>query len=223
MMAKKNLAEEKKLTAEQKMIGSVSSFAQKYRIIIIVLAAVIVVGIITAIVIVNLNENARNKAQLRIAELEEEYSTVLAAEAQDWSSLASELEAMIKGSSYASVKAAYLLGMVRYQQEDYAGAQAAFEQAYGLNTKIYLASLSLVNAAACAEEGGDTAKALELYNKVYSDYPESGSASKALFNVARIYYQQGNTQLAKATFEQVTDYYPNSEYGKLALNISNVL
>ncbi len=35
--------------------------------------------------------------------------------------------------------------------------------------------------------------------------------------------QQGNDQLAKATFEQVADYYPSSEYGLLAKNIANVL
>jgi TolA-binding protein len=35
--------------------------------------------------------------------------------------------------------------------------------------------------------------------------------------------QQGNTQLATATFAQVADYYPSSEYGLLAKNLVNVL
>jgi len=222
-MANKNLSKEEKLTAEEKMIGNVSNFFQKNRMAIIICCAVVVVGIIAAIIAVNAVSSSKDKAQIRIYELEQQYGKLLADENPDWASLETELASMVKGSSYASVKASYLLGLVYYDQEKYADAQAAFEKAYSLNTKIYLASMSLVNAAACAEAQGDTAKALELYNQVYNNYQESGVAPKALFNVARIYMQQGNDQLAKATFEQVADYYPSSEYGLLAKNIANVL
>ena len=96
-------------------------------------------------------------------------------------------------------------------------------QAYNLNTKIYLAPVALSCAAACADTADDMTTALSLYNQVYNDYPDSGVAPRCLFNVARIYLEQGNQQLAQATFAQVADYYPNSEYGKLALNLANVL
>ncbi len=222
-MAKKNLSTEKDLSAEQKMIGNVSSFFEKNKVLIIIVACVIAVAIIASIVTVNVVNSSKEKAQVKIAKLEQQYAEVLASENQDWTALTADLQAMVSGSSYASVKAQYLLGLVYYQQADYAKALEAFNKAYDLNKDIYLAPLALVNAGACAEEGGDTAKALEIYNQIYNDYPESGAASKALFNVARIYYQQGNTQLAQATFAQVADYYPNSEYGKLAKNLANVL
>lgn len=222
-MATKNLSKEEKLTAEEKMIGSVSGFFQKNRIAVIIACAVVVVGIIAAIVIVNGVSASRDKAQIRISELEQEYGSLLGSETPDWSSLETELSSMVKGSSYPSVKASYLLGLVYYDQEKYAEAQAAFDKAFNLNKKIYLAPMALVNAAACAEAQGDTAKALDLYNQVYNDYQESGVAPKALFNVARIYLQQGSNQLAQATFAQVADYYPTSEYGLLAKNIANVL
>lgn len=222
-MAKKNLSTEKTLSTEEKMIGSVSTFFEKNKLILIVICAVIVVGILAAIIAVNAVNSAKDKAQLKIAKLEQQYAEVLASDAQDWTALTADLQAMVKGSSYASVKSQYLLGLVYYQQQNYTEASDAFMKAYDLNKSIYLAPLSLANAAACAEEGGDSAKALELYNQIYNDYPESGTAAKALFNVARMYYQQGNTQLAQATFAQVADYYPNSEYGKLAQNLANVL
>ena len=221
-MANKKLQEEKQ-TAEEKLIGSVSNFFSKYRLIVIIVIAALIVGIIAAIIGVNVSTKARYNAQLYVAELEERYSDTLAASDPDWTTLVTDLQANIKGGSYASVKSAYLLGLAYYQMEDYASAQAAFEQAYNLNKNIYLASEALVNAAACAELQDNTDKALELYNQVYNDYPESGVAPKALFNVARIYLQMDNAQLAKATFAQVADYYPYSEYGKLALNISSVL
>ena len=96
-MATKNLSKEEKLTAEQKMIGSVSNFFQKNRILVIVLAAVIVVGLIAAIVVVNSVNNAKEKAQLKINTLEESYAEQLAAETPEWSTLETELKAMVKG------------------------------------------------------------------------------------------------------------------------------
>ena len=222
-MAKKNLVKEEKLSAEEKLMGKISGFFHNNRLVVIIISAVIVVGLIASIVIVNSVASSKEKAQEKVALLEETYFNLLAEETPDWTTLEGDLNAMVKGSSYASVKSAYLLGLVYYEQEKYADAQAAFEKAYGLNKKAYLASSSLVNAAASAEAQGDTAKALELYNQVYNDYPESGVAPKALFNVARIYMQQGNTQLAQATFAQVADYYPSSEYGLLSKNIINVL
>ena len=222
-MATKNLQKEEKLTTEQKLIGSVSNFFVKNRLILIIVAAVVIVGIVAAILAVNLTNKAKMNAQIKVAELEQRYTDLLVEDNPDWASLISDLNATVKGSSYPSVKAAYLVGLAYAEQGDYATAQTAFEKAYNLNTKIYLAPLALVNMAACAEEQGNTAKALEVYNQIYNDYPESGAAPKALFNAARIYYQQGNTQLAQATFAQVASYYPNSEYGKLALNLANVL
>ena len=221
-MAKKNLQEEKQ-TAEEKLIGSVSNFFSKNKILVIIIIAVVVVGIIAAIVALNVAANAKDKAQLKVAELENTYAEVLGQETPDWTALVADLKANIKGGSYPSVKSAYLLGLVYYQQDDFANAQSAFEQAYNLNKDIYLASEALANAAACAEAQGNTSRALDLYNQIYNDYPESGSAPKALFNVARIYYQMENIQLAQATFAQVADYYPNSEYGKLAQNLASVL
>lgn len=221
-MATKNLQKEE-LTSEQKIIGQVSTFFEKNRKLIIIAAIVIVVAIVGAIVAINVANSSKAKAQIKIASLEQRYGELILEENPDFSTLTSDLESMVKGSSYPSVKAAYLLGLVNYEQKNYSAAQSYFEKAYELNSKIYLASVSLINAAACAEDQGNTTKALELYNQVSSDYPESGVAAKALFNAARIYMQQGNTQLAQASFAQVATSYPNSEYGKLAKNLATVL
>lgn len=222
-MAPRNIKREEKLTTEDKLIGGVSDFFVKNRVILIVAIVVIFLAIVVAIVTVNVVNNSKENAQIKIADLEQRYSDLLIEDQPDWASLEADLQSMIKGSSYPSVKAAYLLGLVYYEQQDYAQAQDSFEKAYDLNKKIYLAPLALVNVATCAEAQGDTTKAFDIYNQVFNDYPESGAAPKALFNAARIQYQEGNTQLAQASFAQVADLYPNSEYGKLAQNLANVL
>lgn len=222
-MAKKKLRKEVENTTEQKLINGISAFFEKnLKTILISLAAVAIV-VVAIVVIVGSSSKSSDSAQIKIAEMEEKYSELAASETPDWDSYEAELATMVKGSSYTSVKASYLLGLAHYDQEDYASAKDAFLKAYELNTKIYLAPIALVNEAACTEAMGDTTGALDLYNKVFDDYKESGVAAKALFNVARIYLQQGNTQLAGTVFEQVATDYPNSEYGKLAKNIANTL
>ena len=222
-MAKKNPSNEKELTSEQKLVNKISDFFTKNRLLLIIIAAVVVVGIVAAVVIVSSVNNAKKAAQEKVAALEDKYNITMAAVEQDWDALITELQPLVGGPNYPSVKAAYLLGLVYYEKGDYATARTTFMQAYNLNTKIYLAPASLVCAAACADAVDDSATALSLYNQVYSDYPDSGVAPRALFNAARIYLEQGNTQLAQASFAQVADYYPNSEYGKLAKNLANVL
>jgi len=222
-MAKKKIRKEAENTTEQKLINGISAFFEKnLKTILIALAAVAVV-VLLVVIISGSSSKSKDSAQVKIAEMEEKFSELSVAEDPDWDSYEAELSSMVKGSSYTSVKASYLLGLAHFDQEDYEAAKEAFHKAYELNSKIYLAPLALVNEASCDEALGNTSAALELYNQVFNDYKESGVAAKALFNVARIYMQQGNTQLAKTTFEQVTTDYPNSEYGKLAKNIANTL
>lgn len=222
-MAKKNLDNEVKLTAEQKLIGKISDFFVKKRVAVIAIIAIIVVGIIAGVVAVNVVGNAKAKAQTEVYNLEAEYNALRLEETPDWKAFIAKLESCVKNSSYPSVKAQYLIGLSYFDQDDFANALDAFEKAYSLNTKIYLAPLALCNAAACADSLNNTSKALDLYNTVANEYPESGVAARAMFNAGRIYYEMNNVQLAKATFEQVASTYANSEYGKLAANLANVL
>ena len=220
---KKKLRKDEEKTVEQKLINGISSFFEKnLKTIIIAVAAVVIIAVLI-VVIVGATLNSKDSAQIKISEMEEKYNELVAAEEPDWDSFETELSALVKGSSYPSVKASYLLGLAHYDQEEYEEARDAFKKAYELNTKIYLAPLALVNEAACEEALGNTSAAISLYSTIVSDYAESGVGAKALFNAGRIYYEQGNTELAKTYFEQVATDYPNSEYGKLGKNLANVL
>ncbi len=220
---KKKLRKEEEKSVEQKLVNGISAFFEKNLKTVIIAVVAVVVVVLAVVIIVGSTSNSKDSAQIKISEMEEKYSELLSAEEPDWDSYETELSALVKGSSYPSVKASYLLGLAHYDQEEYAEASAAFKKAYELNKDIYLAPLALVNEAACEEELGNTSVAIELYNQIATSYPESGVAAKALFNLGRIYYQQGNTELAKTVFEQVSTDYPNSEYGKLGKNLANVL
>ena len=220
---KKKLRKDEEKTVEQKLINGISSFFEKNLKTIIIAVAAVVVVVLAIVIIVSATSNSKDSAQIKISEMEEKYTELVSAEEPDWDSFETELSAMVKGDSYPSVKASYLLGLAHYDQAEYEEARDAFKKAYELNKKIYLAPLSLVNEAACEEALGNSTAAIALYSTIVSDYPESGVAAKALFNAGRIYYEQGNTELAKTYFEQVSTDYPNSEYGKLGKNLANVL
>ncbi len=220
---KKKLRKEEEKTVEQKLINGISSFFEKNLKTVIIVAIAVVVIVLAIVIIVSATSNSKDSAQIKIAEMEEKYTELLAAEEPDWDSFETEVSAMVKGSSYPSVKASYLLGLAHYDQAEYEEARDAFQKAYELNKNIYLAPLSLVNEAACEEALGNYSSAISLYSTIVSDYAESGVAAKALFNAGRIYYEQGNAELARTYFEQVSTDYPNSEYGKLGKNLANVL
>jgi TolA-binding protein len=63
------------------------------------------------------------------------------------------------------------------------------------------------------------ALALEYYTKLIDEYGNNVAESpKALFGQARLQEKSGNTELAKATFQQLADQFPSSEFAKLARN-----
>ncbi|MCF0261377.1 MAG: hypothetical protein HUK23_00525, partial [Sphaerochaetaceae bacterium] len=143
--------QEVKLTAEEKIIGKVTNFFEKNRLGVIIVAAVILVAFLVAVIAVNVINTKKENAQILAYNLEAKYYDLVASENPDWDSFEAEAKALIKNGAYTSVKAAYVLGLAHYEQEDYANALTAFENAYNLNTKIYMAPIALVNAAASAE------------------------------------------------------------------------
>ena len=219
------LEEEKKKSGEEKLMDTISSFFEKnWKIVTIVICALLLIGLGIGIGI-SIAKNNNRKGHQEIYNLEFEFDSSNSSEDPQWDAYINKLSALVKDGSYKSVKASYLIGLAEYDRENYSNAYDAFMKAYELNKTIYLAPLALCNAAGCLEEMDNVSKALELYNQVYTDYQDTESAvgAKALFNSARIYLQQNNVQVAKTTFEQCADYYPYSEYGKMALSIAETL
>ena len=91
-------------------------------------------------------------------------------------------------------------------------------------SETYLGQLALMNEAASYENLGNQERALELYNEVFDTYGQTSPyAPKALFNAARLYEALGDTDLARATYEQLTGLYLSpdnggqpSEYARMA-------
>ncbi|NLZ76786.1 MAG: tetratricopeptide repeat protein [Spirochaetales bacterium] len=214
------------LTVAQRIEGSLSRFFLKWGVVI---AYISVVVLIAAIALVSIGIYESRKLDRLFNELdllEHEYQTFQSLGEDDESyaekreDLLSGLDALASdGKGYPALKARYLLGTFAFGEGSYQDAIDHFGDVYRMGKGTYFQSLALANAAASAENMGDVQRALEYYTRIIDEFGfEAAEAPKALFAQGRLEEGRGNTDLAKATFQQLADQFPNSEYAKLALN-----
>jgi len=214
-MAKKT----KELTTEQKLQNNISGFFERNLKLLVICSAAVVVVVLAIVIITSSVKKANDKAMINIQDLENKVLSYTTLEDADKASLIADLEKAEQGKGYVSLKASYLKGLSYYLGQQYSEAYDAFMACVDKDSNSYLAALSIVNAAACQEALGNTTAAIELYTKVSNDFEISSVGAKSLFNTGRIYYQQGNKELAKTVFSQLVDKYPSSEYSALANDI----
>ncbi|MDC7246305.1 MAG: tetratricopeptide repeat protein [Sphaerochaetaceae bacterium] len=220
------MADKKEPSFQNKVENSVASFVKRNTKAIIITGVALLVILVGLWIGLSVSSSNRSSLQESIDTLGEQYTEWVSME--DLSSEeAADALAVLKedltdlagrtGSSYATVKANYLLGLIETRLESYETALDYFLTAAEKGKDSYLSPLSLFNAAVTSEKLGDTLKALEYYQRVYDDTQgQAAESARALFNVGRLYEESGDIELAEAVLQQLADEYPNSEYAKLA-------
>mgnify|MGYP001134270189 CR=1 FL=1 len=214
------------LTLAERIEQSLNGFITRNKKLLIIILAVVVVGLITLGIVSSVTQKNQREQFNLIDELEATYAELLYTDSEDasyqgkYDSLVASLtELSAKGKEYPNLKAGYLLGMLSFEESSYQTAMETFLSVYSNADGSYLGSLALTNAAVAAEELGDSSLALEYYTKVLDEFGfTAAEAPKALFGQARLQEQNGNIDLAKATFQQLADQFPSSEFAKLATN-----
>lgn len=225
-MSDKKKKDEVTLTGAEKVEGKLNNVLADNRKIFIILGCVIVLVVVLLVILNSVNaKNLENQFD-QIDQLQTKYTEVIAMDttSEEYKTSLQELKdnltGMSKGKKYPALKAQYLLASIAFEEKDY---QVALDGFYGVYQKAngsYLGSLSLLNAAVCAEEKGDDSLALEYYSKVWDEFgAEAAESPKALFNQARLVQKGGDNTLAKATYQQLIDQFPQSEYAKLAKTV----
>lgn len=227
MSAKNSITPVEDKHTEEKILERISDFLINNKKPLLIILAAVVLAI--AIVLVSLSIVNNNKAAmlLEIDSLEARYQNLLQQDdtTDDYSAnletLKNDLNILAEkgGSSYPVIKANYLLGSLAAEKENWENAEAYFQKAYEIGTKFYTAPLALINVGVALEEQGKVDEALKTYVKVWDEFgTDSAVGAKALFSQARIYDNQGDSELAKALFNQLIDNFPNSDYSKIAKN-----
>lgn len=225
------MAEKNKLTSSQKVSNSLTSFLTNHaKLIVVIFVVIIVVAVALAIVLTSL-ESKRDAQFNLLLDAETEYSSLAlmdsstaeyASTLESFNAKADELVALGL-DTYPGAKAQYLLADAAYENGNYQEAADMYLSIADAMSDSYMAQLCIMDAAACYDNLGNNTEALALYNRVFDTYgEESAFAPKALYNAARIYETEGNTDLAVATLEQLTGLYLEtatgsaSEYARLA-------
>lgn len=190
------------------------------------LASVIVVLVAFAAVAagVTIAETMNEKAIVKAEGFAEEYDTVRAeADEAKKASASADLVASLAAFSssargYAKARSYAILATVHADLKAWKEAEAAWLASADALPKSYLAPVGIYNAAACAEESGDTEKALSLYQRCADEYGDDFAlAGRAMFAVGRINEQSGNAAAALAAYQKILDTWPNDEnWTKLA-------
>lgn len=214
------------LTASQKISSKLNDFIGRHAKLLVAIAALVIVLIIVLAVALTVMQSASEKKFNSLLDLEAQYSSLslMSADDEAYQSTADgfikSADALIASSSldeYPGAKAELLLADLAFSQENYQEAADHYRAVADAQSGSYLAEVAIMNEAACYDNLGDQAKALELYNYVFDTFgTDSAYAPKALFNAGRLYEAMGETGLAKASFEQLTGLYLMTENGTVS-------
>lgn len=220
------------MTASEVISGKTESFLAKNGRLLLIIAIVAIAAVLIAAVVTVVSGNRDEELAIAAYNVEDTYNTMAAlteedegyAEARDAFLAAAEPLADDDGMGYAYLKANYLMGMYNFGISNWSEALSSFDLVADAANGTYMGSLALANAAAAAENNGDQGAALAYWQRLWDDYgTEAAEAPRALFNTARIYEAQGDNELAAATYSQLRDEFPASEYAGLATSRLMVL
>ena len=215
--------EKDKISKNERVEDKLNSFIGKNSKLILVIGIVLIVAIIALCIALMTVQNTTNRRFDAVAALETDYNTLLTMDpesteyADETAAFRTDAESLIADArldSYPGAKAMYLLAELSFMDQDYQSAADYYTEIANAQSDTYFAPLCLMNAAACYENLGDNATALELYRNVVEIYGENSAyAPKAMFSIGRIYDAQGETALAQAEFETLTGLYLVPENG----------
>ena len=218
---------EKNLSANEVLVNKTEGWISTHKNLIIYSCIAVVAIIIIAMVITFVSGNGSSSLDTELATLETGYSEykVMDADAEGYDekleTVKSSADALVTEAGltkYAGAKAEIILAEIDYAEGNYADAADKYEAVYQAQKSTYLGQVALYSKAVAVEESGDKTGALDLYNRVFSEYGTEGLyASRALFNAARL-TEESDKALAISIYEQLVGEFEesSSEYAKLA-------
>jgi TolA-binding protein len=188
-----------------------------------VLGGAIVVVIAFAIYSQVSNARAEKAAGLA-ATLQTDYSTWTSetdAKKKDalHKSLIAQIDTILKKypRSYGAQRALFIRADIAFHDKNWKVAETTYAELASRFPSSYLAPVSLINAAAAAENAKDIKQAIALDKKVLNykgivapEVPE------ALFSLGRLYETSGDTKEAKTYYNELINNYPSSGWTNLA-------
>jgi len=202
---------------------SINEFIQKNRKPIFIIAASLFVLLIAVIAVFSLMDVFNNKAVAAVEELGGRYETMLPSINEEYSqddvtSFIEELTAFAKkNSGYPGGRAWLLIGGIHTARKEWPEAEAAYTEAAKSAGKTYLAPLAWFNAAAAAEEQGNTSQAIDYYGISLTTQAVFTAAPRAQFSIGRLYETLNDDEKAIEAYRAVIS---NWSYDQVWTNLA---
>ena len=210
---------DKNVKGEKKTLGDkITNFILKFRIPLLVIVGVLVVGSIAAGVYFGVTESAHKKGLAEIDSIMYPVTQKTEGElvvAQDMA--LSKLDALAEKNknNIVGIRAYMAIAEINFSRENWEAAANAWVNAANADSKAYTAAVSSYNAGVCYEELGDFDSAIAQYEKTIAN-KECLFVPHALFSLGRIAEEKGDYETAKAKYEELVNKYASNEWSNLA-------
>lgn len=221
-MNPKDTAAQTKPNEAVRFSEKISNLIRANRTLLAVLGISLVITVL-AIGIVSYVQNDRLvKSTLALENLEAAFDEWASAEGNDKSEQEQNVIAnatALRSSfpkSYAALRSGIIEARIYFDRGDFAEAEAAFSNVASMNPQSHLAPTALGNAAAMAEERGDSEKALEYLIKLVDIYPEAPGMGRSLFSIGRLYEEAREFDKAIVFYLRLSAMASETDWTKLA-------
>ncbi len=213
-------------TPKQKILNQLSNFIQHNRILLLVLLIAIVVGVITFAVVSEIVGKRLGDSTYMVEQVQKDFDSWVIEESEEQKQaledfILDETENIINTYPrlYAAQRARFIRGNLFFEKEMWVESVDEFVLLADTFPQSYLAPISLVNAAVALEEDGDTAKAVEFYQRISDEYRDDfAGIPEVLFSLGRLHEQQDDYTSAQEVYEDLEDNFSSSNWTKLARN-----
>jgi tetratricopeptide (TPR) repeat protein len=206
---------EEKKTVEKVTLGEgINNFIQNNRKGILICLGVIVAALAGFIGGIAIKDAVQNKALSRVEDFNSRYEELRwdisgGAKAEEVSALLDDLTAFAKKTSgYAGGRAWAIIAGIRGDKKEWPEAEQAWSGAAKAASKTYLAPVALFNAAAAAEEQGNTEDAIRLYTECLAKADLFPAAARAQFSIGRLRESQNNRDAALDAYRTLISRWP---------------
>jgi len=202
----------------------VAFFIQRFRIPLLGLLGLLVIGIIVAVVMEEVQKSNLASTTAIIEDLETAYEKINSAKDETekkvsqstFDAVAAKIEASYTGT-FAMQRADYLRGNLQFSAKDFAAAELSFQKAEKDFSAGYLSPIALMNAAISAEVGGNLTKAQTYLSEIVQHNNQSSPmVVRAYLNLGRLAEGEKKWSTARDAYQKILDGYNSSNWTKLA-------
>ena len=197
----------------------IAGFIQKNRKLLLALLVLLAAGIIGSISFFLIRGALEKKAiaAVEALELKKNEMGTINTKSEEVTELLNKINALASSSfGYAAVRAYSMAADIHFSLSEWEKAEENWVQAANKMPKMYLAPLSLFNAAVAAEEQGKLDAAIDYYNRSLEFSGVFPADARARFNIGRIMEVQRNKTGAAEAYRSLIEKNPDSNWAKLA-------